>query len=144
MTEYTLGKQYVLGFIFNEDGTKILLIQKTKPSYQNGKLNGLGGSIEINETPIQAMIRETQEESGIVVTDWKLFGQCSGDGRFIYCFKLFTDNVDVFSSFKTDEGVVAAYTVEDVLNHQYPMMGNLPVLITGALNEPNSIVSIFQ
>ncbi len=56
-------KRYVLGFYF--DGDRVLLINKTKPEWQRGKLNGLGGTVESGEAPILAMVREFREESGI-------------------------------------------------------------------------------
>ena len=56
-------KRYVLGFYF--DGDRVLLINKTKPEWQRGKLNGLGGTVESGEAPILGMVREFREESGL-------------------------------------------------------------------------------
>lgn len=58
-------KKYVLGFYFVDNSPVVLLIEKVSPEWCKGKLNGLGGSIEPNETPKQAMVREFKEESGI-------------------------------------------------------------------------------
>ncbi len=44
--------------------TKLALIRKTKPTWQKGFLNGIGGKIEADEEPIDAMCREFQEETG--------------------------------------------------------------------------------
>lgn len=41
------GKQfnrYVVGFCFNSDLSQIILIEKNKPEWQKGYLNGVGGS----------------------------------------------------------------------------------------------------
>ena len=38
--------KYVVGFAFNKEKTKVLLIKKTKPDWQAGQLNGIGGKIE--------------------------------------------------------------------------------------------------
>ncbi len=54
-----------LGFIL--EGEKILLGMK-KRGFGEGKWNGFGGKVEIGETFQDAMIREFQEECGIVVT----------------------------------------------------------------------------
>ena len=58
-------RHYVAGFALSDRGT-VLLIQKLKPEWQRGKLNGVGGSIEPGETPAEAMVREFSEETGLV------------------------------------------------------------------------------
>lgn len=65
-----LVPEYVLGFVFSdisesETGTEVILILKNKPDYQKGKLNGIGGKIEPNEGPLEAMRREYEEEAGV-------------------------------------------------------------------------------
>lgn len=48
-------------------GDKILLARKTKKIGQ-GCWNGYGGGIEDGETPEQSMIRELEEESGVIAS----------------------------------------------------------------------------
>lgn len=72
--------QYCLGFCFARNPTTeteyVALIKKTKPSWQAGKLNGIGGKVEPNEMPFEAMIREFQEETGVKTTEgWHIFAQ---------------------------------------------------------------------
>lgn len=65
-------KAYCLGFCYDEEKKKtVLLINKTKPSWQYGKLNGIGGSVEANETPLDAMLREFKEEADLFCTNWQ-------------------------------------------------------------------------
>ncbi len=69
---------YCVGFMFTppeEDLTRVVLIRKEKPEWQKGLLNGVGGKIEEGETPIQAMIREFEEEAGLRTWegDWHQF-----------------------------------------------------------------------
>lgn len=66
-------KRYVLGFMFDPDREKVLLVEKTSPPWQAGKYNGIGGSIEPNEMAIEAMCREFLEETGIAteIDDWE-------------------------------------------------------------------------
>lgn len=59
-------KEYVLGFMFTEDGKGVVLIQKKKPAWQHGRWNGIGGKIEERETPEKAIVREFEEETGVV------------------------------------------------------------------------------
>lgn len=59
-------KIYVVGFLIsNED---VLLIEKARPDWQRGKLNGIGGHIELGEEPVNAMRREFAEETGLTET----------------------------------------------------------------------------
>ena len=52
---------------------KILLAMK-KRGFGKGKYNGIGGKIEKNETPEQAMIRETQEEINVTPIKYEKVG----------------------------------------------------------------------
>jgi 8-oxo-dGTP diphosphatase len=56
---------YVVGFMFSEYCNEIALIKKKRPEWQKGRLNGIGGHIEKNEVPHDAMYREFEEEAGI-------------------------------------------------------------------------------
>lgn len=58
--------EYVLGIMFSEDEKKVLTIWKNRPSWQAGKLNGIGGKIEAGESPLEAMHREFIEETGFI------------------------------------------------------------------------------
>jgi 8-oxo-dGTP diphosphatase len=75
--------KYVVGFRFNEG--KVLLISKLKPSWQKGRLNGIGGKVEKDEESVSAMVREFREETGIDTTeaDWQyvamMIGPCGKD-----------------------------------------------------------------
>lgn len=59
--------RYVVGFLFTrEEHKQVLLIRKSHPEWQKGKLNGVGGHVEAGETFFQAMHREFVEETGIL------------------------------------------------------------------------------
>ena len=65
---------YVAGFAFDGTGEHVLLVRKTHPTWQAGKLNGIGGKIEPGETPAVAMVREFAEEAAIDTDEasWRL------------------------------------------------------------------------
>jgi 8-oxo-dGTP diphosphatase len=63
-------KEYVCGFLFSPERSRVLLIRKQRPAWQAGKLNGVGGKIEAGEAPIDAMRREFREEAGVEVAEW--------------------------------------------------------------------------
>lgn len=66
-------RRYVLGFLFSQDETRIALIRKTRPAWQAGRLNAIGGHAEEGETFNQAMQREAQEELGEPLLTWRRF-----------------------------------------------------------------------
>jgi 8-oxo-dGTP diphosphatase len=82
---------YVLGFAFDAGGTfeSVCLMEKVKPNWQKGLLNGVGGKMEPGETEHQAMTREFREETSVNIppTDWhKFFTMRFGNGAVVHCF----------------------------------------------------------
>ena len=49
---------YVTGFMFSQDLLNVGLIKKLKPKWQSGLYNGIGGKIEHDESPYEALARE--------------------------------------------------------------------------------------
>lgn len=78
---------YVLGFAFDLDGA-VALIRKTKPAWQKGKLNGIGGKVEDRELPVEAMEREFLEETGINIPAlaWREYATMYSGAHIIHCF----------------------------------------------------------
>lgn len=71
-------KRYVCGFAFHSPGherPRVVLIRKVKPEWQAGRLNGVGGKMELGESPQEAMAREFFEEAGVQIPaeDWQVF-----------------------------------------------------------------------
>jgi len=84
--------EYVLGFAFCKDYAgfnRVLLIRKKKPVWQAGKLNGVGGKIELTDlTVYDAMSREFKEETGLdsESTAWKRFAIMEFPEARVHCF----------------------------------------------------------
>lgn len=100
-------KIYVVGFYFNiGDFNKVVLIEKKRPEWQAGKLNGIGGHIEKGEQPIDAMIREFYEETGVKIGEdfWVEFAEISNDDWKVFFFYSFGDITACKST--TDEKLV--------------------------------------
>lgn len=58
-------KEYTVGFIFNKDLGKVLLVHKTHPPFLANKHNGIGGKIEEGESVIEGFLREVKEEADL-------------------------------------------------------------------------------
>jgi len=78
---------YCLGFVFDPKKENVLLLKKARPEWQAGLFNGVGGKIESDETPLDAMIREFEEETGYENLDWGYFIEMYGHDWRVYCYK---------------------------------------------------------
>jgi 8-oxo-dGTP diphosphatase len=123
--------KYVVGFAFTEDREKVVLIRKTKPAWQYGRLNGVGGKVEPKEYPGNAMIREFQEEAGVATdfSDWRWYATLKGKDFEVACFAAFKDSIVEKAHTKTSE-VVGAYRWRDLYRELLEgSISNLPWLL---------------
>lgn len=136
-----MEKNYVLGFAFDKSRKEIILIEKQKPDWQKGKLNGVGGKVEtFDETPYHAMIREFKEETGLStgIDNWDLFGEMvfendvMGGKATIFLFRMFDDSIQYCETIEEEE--VLRVNVDTCLD-VYSCMHNLPILIPLALSK---------
>lgn len=83
--------KYTLGFIFDTRLERVLLIHKTRPEWQKGLINGIGGKVEEGERDVACIVRETKEECGLDTSEneWKHFATLHGNDWEIeaYCLK---------------------------------------------------------
>jgi 8-oxo-dGTP diphosphatase len=133
--ELTKGREprqrnYTCGFLFNSDGSCILLIAKKRPQWQVGFYNGIGGKIEEGETSLECMRREFREETGLDIQEWQRFAflhdmrNYQVDFYFTYYSGLLTDAQNM-----TDEEL-GIFEVDNLPN----VIPNLTWLIPMALN----------
>ena len=95
---------YVVGFLFVGDWD-VILIKKSRPAWQKGKLNGVGGHVEEGETPAQAMAREFTEETGDAqFIDWENYITLELEDCTIHFFRAFKDYTSAHTT--TDEDVM--------------------------------------
>jgi 8-oxo-dGTP diphosphatase len=124
-------QKYVVGFMFTEDCSRVVLIRKNKPAWQKGKLNGVGGKIEPEETPKHAMIREYKEEAGLTFDKWDNFLIVEYKAAIVYFFKGF--NNGCFHQSETRE----SEQIEKIQISQFPsdeVISNLNWIINLALD----------
>ncbi len=121
---------YVLGFYFSKDRKQVVLIEKIKPEWQAGKLNGVGGKKEITDIDDNAaMEREFREETGIEHKDWEHYATYQGRDRRMEVFCGFGD----VSQAKTTEK--EKVVIVDVNNLPENVMRNIKFLIPLALQD---------
>jgi 8-oxo-dGTP diphosphatase len=134
-------KRYSLGFAFDAAGKQVVLIQKNRPSWQRGLLNGVGGHVEAGESSRACMVREFREETGVETAelDWRryarLFSLVEGCAFEMHVFSLFDDCIWEVTT-KTDEAVRISSVSRVLAGDTDPaIISNLPWLITAALDK---------
>lgn len=129
-------KKYVLGLMFDDACSSVVLIRKDKPAWQAGLFNGVGGSIETDESPLMAMIREFKEEAGVDSTGlgWNEFSELSGSDFVVYCFRC--NNTGAWRNACTVEReLVSKVSIHELRHHR--CVSSLTWLIHLALDANN-------
>lgn len=125
---------YVLGFLIDNNKENVILIRKTKPTWQAGALNGVGGKIEDNEYPKDAMVREFFEETGASIINWENYCTMSIRDFSIHCYYSFADqkilNQCFSKTFDENGEKVGQYKINDIINRKEIIIDNLPWLLS--------------
>jgi len=97
-----------------------------------GKMNGIGGKVEIGENYLDAAIRETEEETGYVVTpkDVQLAGVVILEGGYqedwVMCFfKIKVPNKNIPLGSHTDDGELIWIPKNSVLDNSYDLVDDI-------------------
>jgi 8-oxo-dGTP diphosphatase len=125
--------QYVCGFYFYHLLQRVALIEKKKPKWQAGKLNGIGGKIELREATIEAMRREFKEETGIYQNDWNSLIILYGQDWVVYFFYAVAQPQQFEYVQTMEEEEVFKIDINDLQNYDH--ISNLDFLIPMAINK---------
>lgn len=119
-----MALNYCLGFVVDPTGERVLLMEKRRPSWQAGRLNGIGGKVEGEESGVEAMVRECQEETGLElpVSTWSELGVIAFEGGQVHVF-VATGDVDAARAL-TDEPM-RPVKLEDAINGLFPLVDSV-------------------
>lgn len=137
---------YTLAFI--KKGDEILMLNRNKQPWQ-GMWNGVGGKLKLNENPLDSVIREINEETGLSflkeevifkgIVTWngyndKLDDTFNQNGLYLYLTELPSDVV-LKTPIKTKEGILDWKKInflndKDNLGIPY----NIPYFINNVIN----------
>lgn len=99
----------VVGYIFNPEMDQVILIKKIRPDFMVGKLNGVGGKVEAGEEYIEAMRRESKEETGLEIEKWQKVCKMVGPDWKMIVYYTVVDNIT--EARKMEEEEVGVYDV---------------------------------
>jgi 8-oxo-dGTP diphosphatase len=134
---------YVLGFLFSEDRTKICLILKNKPDFLAGKYNGIGGKIEEGEDASDAIVREFAEETGVLIpsTKWNYLGVATQENSWrMFVYRTFSD-IAIANVKTMEEEVIGVYEVEKI--REMNVVSNLHWLIPLSLDKNVDYLDVY-
>lgn len=133
-------KRYVVGFAFDRGVAPyyVALIRKSKPAWQQGKLNGVGGEINPGEPASVAMEREWVEETGVGSPVWRQFAVLNFQESQVIFFSATLNAACTYFRTDTNEPV-QWYKMVELSNQQ--MVYNLRWLIPLAL-DPDQAVNL--
>jgi 8-oxo-dGTP diphosphatase len=125
---------YVVGFAFSADRSKVVLIHKNRPAWQAGKLNGVGGKIDPGEVAIDAMCREFYEECGVQTApeDWHYYTKVQGRDGDVFFYRMFDDKALNAKTCLDEEVLIVDTKLDDIRTRS---LSNLAWLIGIALDE---------
>ena len=133
-----INLKHVLVFLKYKD--EILLLNRNKPFWM-GCWNGVGGKIEKGESPVEAAIRETYEETGIKVDIkndyYRVAWYVRGDKDSLGGMYVFIHEVDkkIRTPKRSVEGILDYKKIDWILNPMNSGISkNIPVFLPTFLN----------
>lgn len=111
-------QETVLCYIFKDDEVLMLKKNEVKGDMNSSKWLGVGGHIEENESPDDAILRETKEETGLTLTSYDLLGTIK-----FYMNGKYTEKIYVYAGYEVkgemiscDEGLLQFFKRDEILN----------------------------
>ena len=130
-------------------GNEFLLLNRNKKP-QMGMWNGVGGKIEEDETPLESVVRESFEETGIQLTEVRYAGNVifksknSREGMYVFISDL-PDGEHVETPANTVEGILEWKAINWIIDEDNRGVANnlkayLPLILEGKLNLEHTFI----
>ncbi|OIN65936.1 DNA mismatch repair protein MutT [Exiguobacterium sp. KRL4] len=125
----------------------LLLNRQKQPAM--GMWNGVGGKIEAGESPTEAVIRETFEETGLTIPDVQFAGTIllrAEETAGIYLFLADMPNEQMLTTpFATREGILDWKRLDWILDPENTgVISNLKAYLPYVLTEPSPMLHTFN
>jgi 8-oxo-dGTP diphosphatase len=120
--------KYTLCFLKKENEV-LMLLRAKEPN--KGKWNGVGGKIEISETPDEGCKREVLEETGLVLRKMIFKGLIALNGN--ECIYVFVSNDFEGDLIPSEEGSLEWKSLEWILSSR-DVVANIPLFIEDVLD----------
>lgn len=133
--------EYVAGLMFSSDYSRLAMIVKNRPKWQEGLFNVIGGKIEADEVAENAMAREFLEETGVEThpNEWSYMTRLYGSWGTVWFFTMYDDRV---LKVQTMEDELVQLVNPRMLPHN--IIGNLRWIIPLALDPQVAIPKSFH
>lgn len=138
--------KYTICFIKRND--EILLLNRNKKPNM-GLWNGVGGKIESDESPFEGIIRETWEETGLLLEEvthagnviWK--SKHGESGMYVFLADL-PEGMDIHTPIKVEEGILDWKKIDWVLEpNNNGVVSNIQHFLPKMLNGQYGLEHIF-
>lgn len=119
--ELPYGSKRVAAMCILQHQQKFLLLKRSKPPFV-GHYVPVGGKLEPHENPLAAVKRETFEETGLQIEDFKFCGMLTESSPINYnwiCYIYLAQIDDIEPPF-CDEGILEWINFDDLLNVPTP------------------------
>ena len=139
---------YVLALLFSADRARVVLMHRTRPAWQAGRVNALGGKLLPDESPADAARREVREEAGVDVAEWEEFLVWDDPVYRMHALRAFDDRADAARTAEDQEVFLAPVdalpaTLIDNLRWLVPLALDrdvaVPVRVTSAAPEGSGL-----
>ena len=112
--------EYVVGLVF-DNKNRVMFIEKNRPDWQKGYLNGVGGKIEDAETSKYAIQRECKEESGLNIDTWKIHNHKIFDnGISLYYMKSKVDSLVLDKAVSLTDEKISIHNIDNLPERVQP------------------------
>lgn len=134
-------EQYVLGFLFSLDATKVALIAKQKPQWQKGLWNGIGGKMEALDGSFQfSMTREFREETGVEIDYWDYCMVHNYSNCYLHIFRAFSTKINDIKKQDDEVEIPQVFNLSELPENVIPNLNwIIPMLTDESIEFPYAV-----